>query len=66
MTKLGEICNIVFVFIPKSNVSEYYNGTINWIIPAEINDDTYIITVEEKFYLFVSLLEKSLLQEKIS
>lgn len=48
MAKLGEICNIISGSTPKSNVSEYWNGTIDWITPAEINDDTYIIYSSER------------------
>lgn len=48
MAKLGEICNIVSDSTPKSNVSEYQNGTIDWITPVEINDDTYYYSSERK------------------
>ena len=42
--KLGDICEIVSGSAPKTNIEEYWDGNIKWITPAEINDDTYIIT----------------------
>jgi len=42
--KLGDICEIVSGNTPKTNVDEYWDGNIKWITPAELNDETYIIT----------------------
>ena len=42
--KLGDICEIVSGSTPKTNVEEYWDGDVKWITPAEINDETYIIT----------------------
>ena len=42
--KLGEICEIVSGSTPKTSVEEYWDGDIKWITPAELNDDSYIIT----------------------
>ena len=42
--KLGDICKIVSGSTPKTGVDEYWDGGIKWITPAELNDDTYIIT----------------------
>ena len=42
--KLGDICQIVSGSTPKTGISEYWDGDIKWITPAEINDATYIIT----------------------
>lgn len=42
--KLGDICEIVSGSTPKTNIDEYWEGTIKWITPAELNDDMYIIT----------------------
>ena len=42
--KLGEICDIVSGSTPKTGVIEYWDGDLKWITPAEINDDSYIIT----------------------
>lgn len=43
--KLGDICEIVSGSTPKTNIDEYWEGTIKWITPAELNDDTYIILI---------------------
>lgn len=42
--KLGDICEIVSGSTPQTNVKEYWDGNIKWITPAEIDDNTYIIT----------------------
>ena len=42
--KLGEICEIVSGSTPKTAIPEYWDGDIKWITPAEITDDSYIIT----------------------
>ena len=42
--KLGDICEIVSGSTPKTNVKEYWDGNVKWITPAELNDETYIIT----------------------
>ena len=42
--KLGDICEIVSGSTPKTNIDEYWEGDIKWITPAELDDDTYIIT----------------------
>lgn len=41
--RLGDVCEIVSGSTPKSNIAAYWNGTIKWITPAEIDNDTYII-----------------------
>ena len=43
MARLGDVCEIVSGTTPKSNVPEYWDGEINWVTPAELNDDTTII-----------------------
>ena len=42
--KLGDICEIVSGSTPKSEVAEYWDGDIKWITPAELNEDSYIIS----------------------
>ena len=42
--KLGDICEIVSGSTPKTGIDEYWDGNIKWITPAELNDDTYIVT----------------------
>ena len=41
--KLGEICEIVSGSTPKTTVSEYWDGNLKWITPAELNDNSYIV-----------------------
>lgn len=43
MARLGDVCEVVLGTTPKSNVSEYWDGEINWVTPAELSDDTTII-----------------------
>lgn len=42
--RLGDICEIVSGSTPKTGVSEYWDGDKKWITPAEITDESHIIT----------------------
>lgn len=42
--KLGEICEIVSGSTPKTGIAECWDGNLKWITPAEIDDESYIIT----------------------
>lgn len=42
--KLGDICEIVSGSTPKTGIPEYWDGDKTWITPAEINEESYIIT----------------------
>ena len=42
--RLGDICKIVSGSTPKTNIDEYWDGDVKWITPAELDDDTYVIT----------------------
>lgn len=42
--KLGDICEIVSGSTPKTGIPEYWDGDKKWIPPAEINEESYIIT----------------------
>lgn len=42
--KLGDICEIVSGSTPKTGIPEYWDGDKKWITPAEINEESYIIT----------------------
>lgn len=42
--KLGEICEIVSGSTPETGVAEYWDGNVKWITPAEIDDESYIIS----------------------
>lgn len=43
MARLGDVCTIVSGTTPKSNCPEYWDGNINWVTPAELNDDSDVI-----------------------
>ena len=44
MAKLGDICTVVSGSTPKTGVAEYWGGTVKWITPAELNEDSFYIT----------------------
>ena len=44
MARLGDICTVVSGSTPKSNIPEYWDGDIKWITPAELTEESYIIT----------------------
>ena len=46
--RLGDVCRVVSGSTPKSEVAEFWDGTIKWITPAEIHDDTYIVMDTER------------------
>ena len=48
MAKLGDVCTIVSGTTPKTSVPEYWDGTLNWITPAELNEDTFIINESQR------------------
>lgn len=43
MVRLGDICEVVFGTTPKSNIPEYWDGELNWVTPAELDEDSYVI-----------------------
>ena len=44
IVKLGSVCTVVSGSTPKSEVDEYWDGDVKWITPAELTEDSYIIT----------------------
>lgn len=42
--KLGDICEIVSGSTPKTNIAEFWDGDVKWITPAELDENTYVIT----------------------
>lgn len=46
--KLSEVAEIVGGGTPSTNVSEYWDGDIDWYAPAEINDQIYVDGSERK------------------
>ena len=53
--KLGDICTIVSGSTPKTGIEEYWKGNLKWITPAEIEEDTYIISDSERKMLWSSI-----------
>lgn len=43
MARLGDVCTIVSGTTPKSSCPEYWDGDINWVTPAELNDESNVI-----------------------
>lgn len=43
MVRLGDVCRVVSGTTPKSADSKYWGGNINWITPAELNENTKVI-----------------------
>ena len=48
MARLGDVCTIVSGTTPKSNCPEYWDGEINWVTPAELNDDSDVICESQR------------------
>ena len=44
--KLRELCEVISGSTPKTNVPEYWNGTLKWITPAEIGKECYVFDSE--------------------
>lgn len=43
IVRLGDICTVVSGTTPKSNVPDYWNGDLNWVTPAELNNETTVV-----------------------
>ncbi|WP_368263202.1 restriction endonuclease subunit S, partial [Enterococcus faecium] len=46
--KLGEVADIIGGGTPSTNVSEYWNGDIDWYSPVEIGNQIYIDESQKK------------------
>ena len=60
--KLGDLADIVGGGTPSTDISEYWNGEIDWYAPAEIADQIYLIASQKKIskYGYVSCSAKML------
>ncbi len=58
--KLGEVCTVVSGTTPKSANPEYWNGNIDWITPAELNDDVDIIYESQRKITEKAVIESGL------
>ncbi len=43
VVRLGDVCTVVSGSTPKTNISEYWDGDVKWITPAELNEDSFYI-----------------------
>lgn len=43
IVRLGDVCSVVSGTTPKSSVADYWNGNLNWVTPAELNDETTVV-----------------------
>ena len=46
--KISELGELFTGATPSTKSSEYWNGSINWVTPAEISDDTFIINHSQR------------------
>jgi len=58
--KLGDVCEIVSGTTPKSNCSEYWNGELNWITPAELNDDIVVVNESQRKITTKAVIDSNL------
>ena len=43
MVRLGDVCEIVSGTTPSTNNAALWDGTVKWVTPAELSDDSFII-----------------------
>ena len=58
--KLGDVCEIVSGTTPKSNCPEYWNGELNWITPAELNDDIVVVNESQRKITTKAVIDSNL------
>ena len=42
--RLGDVCEVVGGATPKTGNTNYWNGSIRWITPAELNNESHVVT----------------------
>ena len=47
-TKIKDVCVVVSGTTPKSTEKRYWNGTHVWITPAELTEDSFIVSDSER------------------
>ena len=60
MAKLGDVCIIVSGTTPKSSCPEYWDGDINWVTPAELNDESDVIYESQRKITKQAVIDSSL------
>lgn len=58
--KLGEICEIISGSTPKTSIDEYWDGDIDWITPAELTDETYVIEESQRKITYAAVQKTGL------
>ena len=46
--RIGDICEVVSGATPKTSKTEYWNGAIPWVTPAELTDDSHWLYETER------------------
>lgn len=46
--RLGDVCEVVTGSTPKTSIAEYWDGDIDWITPAELTEETYILEESQR------------------
>lgn len=46
--RLGDVCEVIGGSTPKTEITEFWNGNLNWFTPAEISDKKYYCSSERK------------------
>ena len=44
VVRLGDVCEVVGGATPKTGNTNYWNGSIKWITPAELNNESHVVT----------------------
>ncbi len=60
MARLGDVCTVVSGTTPKSNHSEYWNGDLNWVTPAELTDESDTIYETQRKITSQAVVDSSL------
>lgn len=60
MARLGDVCTVVSGTTPKSSSPEYWDGDINWVTPAELNDNSDVIYESQRKITKQAVLDSSL------
>ena len=60
MARLGEICTVVSGTTPKSTQPEYWDGSLNWVTPAELTDESDIIYESQRKITQQAVIDSSL------
>ena len=60
MARLGDICTVVSGTTPKSSCPEYWDGDLNWVTPAELNDDSDVIYESQRKITKQAVVDSSL------